>query len=116
MENFDELFNEFFNEDTKNKEFKKIINALTNYTLGDIGTTSELGVPDEIIETQKDNLLYKKMIWNQPNGQLIKLEVSEIPQKVKKPAKLTLQQQLDKALEVEDYALAIELRDKMKNK
>jgi uncharacterized protein (DUF1697 family) len=117
---FDDLFNEFFKNDDSNETNKKmemLIKALT--TPFDIESRKNieetLGVPDEI-ESFKDNGLFiKKEIWHTEKGDVIKMIVSDIPFE-SETKKLSLEEQLEEALDKEDYETAAKLRDEIKNK
>jgi len=135
MENFDELFEKFFNEKMPNDnifnnesfkidKIKKIIETLGNFKNinehEDI--SNNLGEPSEIHEYEEDGILYKKLIWDVPNGKYVKIIISENEFKsddIKlntSNKKLTLEEQLKKAVDNENYELAVKLRDKIKSK
>jgi excinuclease UvrABC helicase subunit UvrB len=133
---FDDLFNEFFNRRRSNTtsindEIQKIIESLmsfkpTNVKTHDESVEAELGEPDEIIEHNEMGMNFKKLIWNTPNGRFVKILVTDIepvqtppPSEdpltvVRKKHSKSLEQRLKEAVEVEDYELAIELRDEIK--
>jgi len=131
METFDELFDSFFNNNDKKskkrgrprkekyesyeEKAKKIIDSLQNFS--EITDTdkqreidNELGEPHEIHLFDSDGLYFKRSIWNTEEGDLVKLEVSEVPFEEKK----SLEELLVIALEEEEYEKAAEIRDKMK--
>ena len=117
---FDDLFNEFFKNDDSNETNKKmemLIKALT--TPFDIESRKNieetLGVPDEIESFEDNGLFIRKQIWHTEKGDVIKMVVSDIPFETE-PKKLSLQEQLEEALEKEDYETAAKLRDEIKNK
>ena len=122
MKSFDDLFNEFFKRKNANPihdELKRIIEAMTNFkkidniedNLGD-----ELGEPSEVEELIEDGLLFKKLTWNTSHGKFVKIVVSDV-QPSDEPAKeLNLEEQLQMAVDSEDYDLAIKLRDQIKAK
>jgi excinuclease UvrABC helicase subunit UvrB len=131
-QNFDDLFNEFFKNrksslSSINNEIGKIINTLINFKKQQFSEdliTDELGEPTEIIDYTEDGMNFKKLIWRTPIGQFIKIIVTdansnEEPKdeddfsKRKKHSK-SLEQRLKEAVEVEDYELAIKLRDEIK--
>lgn len=127
MKNFDDLFNEFFNRKKTNINpnvglgIKKIIEALTNFkTLNQEEEleklmNNQLGEPDEIIDHIEEGFLFKKLVWHTAHGDFIKVIISEVlpeQSETKKPNK-SLEEQLKDALEVEDYELAIKLRDQI---
>ena len=127
MKDFDELYNEFFNwkknnskeDNTPNsmeEELKKIIESLTNFSkvspeeLND--GVYELGEPSEIEEIVKDGLQFKKITWDTPKGKYIKIVVSDVdPEEIEEEK--SLQEQLNDAVESEDFELAIKLRDQI---
>jgi len=135
---FDDLFNEFFNRRRSNAtsindEIQKIIESLmsfkpTNVKTHDESVEAELGEPDEIIEHTEMGMNFKKLIWNTPEGRFVKIVVTDVepfpptppppdedPLTVKrKKHSKSLEQRLKEAVEVEDYELAIELRDEIK--
>ena len=132
METFDELFNDFFNngekpkrrgagrpkkvkEDSFEEKAKKIIDSLS--TLKEITDVdkqyqidNELGKPHEINLFEADGLFFKRSIWNTQDGDLVKLEVSDIPFE----ENISLEELLAIALEEEEYEKAAEIRDEMK--
>jgi hypothetical protein len=117
---FDDLFNEFFKNDVSNetnKKMEKLIKALT--TPFDIESRKNieetLGVPDEIESFEDNGLFIRKQIWHTEKGDVIKMVVSDIPFE-SEPKKLSLEEQLEKALEKEDYETAAKLRDEIKIK
>jgi len=132
METFDELFNDFFNngdkpkkrgvgrpkkvkEDSFEEKAKKIIDSLsTMKEITDVDKQfqidNELGEPHEINLFEADGLFFKRSIWNTEDGDLVKLEVSDIPFEENR----TLEELLAIALEEEEYEIAAEIRDEMK--
>lgn len=134
--NFDDLFNEFFrrkkniidpfNEMNRMQdEVRKMMDMLMNFqSIPNIDENLEkqmdfsLGEPHKI-ETYSDGVVfYEKRIWHTPNGDIVKLVVSDRPfnnAPKEKPAvkEKSLQEQLDEALANEDYLKAAEIRDKM---
>ena len=132
MENFDDLFNKFFGKKKKeeeefmDKEAKKIIDMINSFKNinGDGNYTGEeleklddeleikLGEPDEIEYSTDGEMYFEKRMWYKASGVIIKTLISDEP--LEKIPELSLQEQLQKALDVEDYELAAELRDKIK--
>lgn len=131
METFDELFDAFFNnndkkpkrrgrprkvkEDSFEMKAKKIIDSLSTMTeITDIEKQfqidNELGNPHEINLFEADGLYFKRSIWNTEDGDLVKLEVSDIPFEEDK----SLEELLLIALEEEEYEKAAEIRDEIK--
>jgi hypothetical protein len=134
---FDDLFNEFFNRRRSNTtsindEIKKIIEALTTFQPAKVKThdesvEAELGEPDEIVEHNEMGMNFKKLIWNTPKGRFVKILVTDVepiptppppgedPLTVfRKKHSKSLEQRLKEAVEVEDYELAVKLRDEIK--
>jgi hypothetical protein len=118
--NFDDLFNEFFknnNSNEANKKMEKLIKALT--TPFDVDSKNKieemLGIPDEIITFEEDGLFIRKQIWHTEKGDVIKMIVNDLPFE-DETKKLSLKEQLEEALEKEDYETAAKLRDEIKNK
>ena len=130
MENFDDLFNKFFGKKKKeeeefmDKEAKKIIDMINSFKTinGDGNYTGEeleklddeleikLGEPDEIEYSTDGEMYFEKRMWYNPLGVIIKTLVSDEPLEPELP----LEEQLEKAVSVENYELAAELRDKIK--
>jgi hypothetical protein len=138
MKTFDELFNEFFKRnnikpedkisDTLRDEAKKMIDILTKIKNLDEDIHSideeieksideELGKPDKIEFFNEDNLFYERRIWHTPNGDLIKLLISDDPTLINAPKfEKPLQEQLDEAVAEENYEKAAAIRDRMNPK
>lgn len=126
---FDDLFNDFFGRrrndySSINEELKKIMESLMTYKkvqnemLGE-AIQSELGEPDQIIDHVEEGMNFRKMIWNTPHGQFVKIIVTDVdetekPTQRKKHSK-SLEQRLKEAVDAEDYELAIQLRDEIKS-
>ena len=131
METFDELFDSFFNNDEKkpkrrgagrhrkedsyDEKAKKIIESLQNFSeITDVDRQhqidNELGEPHEINLFEADGLYFKRSIWNIDEGDIVKLEVSDVPFEEKK----SLEELLSEALEDENYEKAAEIRDELK--
>jgi len=132
MENFDDLFNKFFGkkkeeDDFLNKEAKKIIDMIDsfkhikpdgNYTGDELNKLDEeldtqLGEPDDIEYSSDGEMYFEKRMWYKPLGVIIKTLVSDEPLGPPE-AELPLEEQLENAVQVENYELAAELRDKIK--
>jgi hypothetical protein len=135
METFDDLFNKFFGkkkeeEDFINKEAKKIIDMIDsfkhinpdgNYTGDELNKLDEeldikLGEPDEIEYSSDGEMYFEKRMWYKPLGVIIKTLVSDEPLGPPTPPEpeLPLNEQLEIAVNEENYELAAELRDKIK--
>jgi excinuclease UvrABC helicase subunit UvrB len=71
-----------------------------------------LGKPDRI-ETYSDGIFFfENRVWHTPNGDIVKLIVSDNPNNLKEPEK-SLQEQLDEAIANEEYEKAAQIRDLM---
>lgn len=134
MKNFDDLFNKFFGRDKKeeefiNKEAKKIIDMINNfkhinpngnYTGEELNKLDEeldtkLGEPDDIEYSSDGEMYFEKRMWYKPLGVIIKTLVSDEPfQTINLKPDLPLNEQLEIAVNEENYELAAELRDKIK--
>ena len=129
--NFDDLFDDFFkkpeekpnvNPNPISDELKKIIHSITNFKKMsededlDKAIDDELGEPDEVEEIIEDGFIFKKLVWHTPHGHFVKIVVDQVMgqdfHQSTEPA--TLEEQLQEAVEAEDYPKAIELRDKIK--
>ena len=131
---FDDLFNDFFNNRKKtyatvNEELRKIIDSLMSFKkienkVIDETIQQELGEPDQIIDHVENGMNFRKMIWNTPLGKFVQIVVTDVNSneepkeeedifKRRKHSK-SLEQRLKEAVEVEDYELAIKLRDEIK--
>ena len=134
MENFDDLFNKFFGkkkeeDDFLNKEAKKIIDMIDsfkhikpdgNYTGDELNKLDEeldtqLGEPDDIEYSSDGEMYFEKRMWYKPLGVIIKTLVSDEPfEAINLKPELPLNEQLEIAVNEENYELAAELRDKIK--
>jgi len=134
MENFDDLFNEFLGKNDENdkdddfliNETKKIIDMIESFkNINPDGTYTgdeldklddelgdKLGEPDNIEYSTDGEMYIEKRMWFKPSGVIIKTLISDEP--LEKKPELPLEQQLQNALELEDYELAADLRDKIK--
>ena len=128
MNEFDNLFNDFFNYKGKvdpiNEGLKKLLDSLQNFhdvsseEEFDKRVQSELGEPDEIKEYTQDGLHFKNLIWNTPHGQFVEVFISKMSEHAEpvireKVAVKSLQELLDDAVAIEDYKTACILRDKI---
>lgn len=129
---FDELFDDFFknrNQSPLDNEISKIIQALSSYKINEIDfeeqIDSDLGEPDDVIEGVDGDFHFKKMIWNTPKGQFIKIIVSDAEPmnddfmdfmdfEDYEEVGVSLEDQLELAVQEENYDLAIKLRDEIK--
>ena len=134
MKTFDELYDEFFGGDKPKKsrrgkkspdsgklgdEMKRMIESLSNFrqiTDADeqFEIDNEYGPADKVEYFMEDELFFKRSTWSVEDGEIVKLEVSDVP--FEEDSK-TLEELLQDALESENYELAAEIRDEMnKNK
>lgn len=127
---FDDLFNEFFeNNDNSfedhffkmNEEAMKLIEILGNIHEPNDSIDENLehimdqtlGEPDEVINYQDGKLFFQKFIWHTPSGDFVKVIVTDKPLLNDKLADKPLQQQLDEAISSENYEEAAKIRDLM---
>jgi excinuclease UvrABC helicase subunit UvrB len=131
---FDELFNDFFNDDSKHniddfkKEVSKMIESLKSFddisSIDDMEKEMEkaLGEPDEIEYFEDRGLFVQKRIWHTLKGDIIKMLVSDIPFEIniefkkpviepKKQNIKSLEQQLQEAVNSENFEEAARIRD-----
>jgi len=130
MDLFDDLFNDFFKNRKPIKkvddkpfisELKSLMNALSDFKTFDPEEGEEiqnkLGEPDEVQKFVENDMHFTRLIWNTPHGKFIKVLVTndpdsfELPTYDKEPK--SLQEQLDEAVEAENFELAIKLRDQI---
>jgi excinuclease UvrABC helicase subunit UvrB len=128
MLDFNDLFNDFFNDRNKkvnplHDELKKLIETIANFKAIeneqklDQEIDTVLGKPSQIEERIEDGILYKKVTWMTPHGKFVKIIVSDVEAETvtTEPKIKSLEQQLQEAVEAENYELAIELRDKIQS-
>jgi len=72
-----------------------------------------LGKPDKITFYDENGLFYEKRIWHTPKGDMVKILVSDDPTMGRPSPKKTLQEELDDAVENEEFEKAAVIRDKM---
>jgi excinuclease UvrABC helicase subunit UvrB len=134
METFDELFDSFFNSGKKkirkgrgnklknddvNERVKNIIDSLSNFQeITDKNVEDELdiemGEPNQVQYFEDGGMYFKRSIWEiKDKGELIKLEVSDLPFEESIPKK-SLEELLVDAIEEENYEKAAEIRDEIK--
>jgi hypothetical protein len=77
----------------------------------------KLGEPDVIENYEKDGLHFEKKIWNLEHGQMIKINMLSTPfeSNIKTNNVLSLEKQLELALNEERYEDATKLRDEIKS-
>lgn len=132
MKTFNELFDDFFKrnnikpEDKIDSSFKdeakKMIDLLTNFNITDnIDEAIEkeidetLGKPDKVEFYNEGDMFFEKRIWHTATGDLVKLIVSDDPSILVAPVKSkSLQEQLDEAVESENFEKAASIRDAIK--
>lgn len=134
MDLFDDLFNDFINKGKKDKkdkkdvpfisELKNLMNALSSFKTFDPEEgegeeiQSQMGKPDEVQKFVENDMHFTRLIWNTPHGKFIKVVVTNDPDSFEFPTyddePKSLEEQLEEALEVEDFELACILRDKIK--
>lgn len=139
---FDELFNEFLggelNKKNDNKPSKlnnisdsieKVINAITNNIGGDLDLSNDLelsndidknlGEPSEVRYYEEDGLYFIESTWETEIGVIRKTLVSDMPldgsvKEVEEEIGLSLEEQLEEAIQNEEYEKAAKLRDSIK--
>lgn len=109
-------------------EVKRIIDVLKNFTQTNPFQSFDedmekkldmgLGKPDKIEFFEEDGLFYEKRTWHTPNGDMVKVIVSDDPSMLSQPPKpeKTLNQQLNEAIANEEYEKAAAIRDKINNR
>lgn len=140
MKSFDDLFDEFFNKKSVSNplhdEIKKIIDSLANFktpekkeSMNPFEMDTEekiakyLGIdmssPTSVEEVIEDGMKFTKLTWDTPRGKFVKVVVTDVVDgqgvvSTNKSSK-SLEEQLQEAVDNEDYELAIKLRDKIKS-
>jgi hypothetical protein len=131
---FNELFDDFFKrnkirpedgmDDSIKDEILKMIDMLSKFNDVEMNEDfedlekeidEEFGKPDKVEFYNENELFIEKRIWYTPDGELVKLIVSDDPSLLSKPKK-TLEQQLKEAVESEDYEKAALIRDQINKK
>lgn len=132
---FNDLFDDFFKRnkirpedgmnDSIREELMKMIEMLSKFNNIEMNEEFEtfedeiddgLGKPDKVEFYNEGELFIEKRIWYTINGEVIKLIVSDDPSLIQysKPTK-TLEEQLQEAVEAEEYERAALIRDQIKN-
>lgn len=133
---FDNLFNEFLGGelnkknkkpkssklnnigDSFDKVIKTIVDNLDNNLEMSDGFDKSLGEPSEIRYYEEDGLYFIESIWETEIGLIKKTIVSDIPldgsEKIEDNLEVTLEEQLEEAIQNEDYEKAAKLRDSIK--
>lgn len=136
MKNFDDLFNEFFKRKSSiapiHNEIKKIIDSLTNYKKTELDVNefgseeaiaNHLGVdlsdPTSTEVYIQDGMKFTKLTWDTPKGRFVKIVVTDVLDEndgltstpTDTPTEKSLEEQLQDAVDSEDFELAIKLRD-----
>lgn len=138
MKSFDDLFDEFFNRKSSvnplHDEIKKIIDSLVNFknpepqpNPSELDTEEAiakyLGIdmsnPTSTEELIQDGMKFTKLTWETPRGKFVKVVVTDVVDSDTAlmstgPKAKSLEEQLQEAVDNEDYELAIKLRDKIK--
>ncbi len=136
MKSFDELFNDFFDEQSNkdkssnpiHEEIKKLMETLSSFKKSESLDAEEmiankLGInldePTSTEEIIEEGMRFTKLTWDTPNGRFVKIVVTDAlsddtnNKQSKGTKSKTLDEQLQDALDNEDYELAIKLRDKI---
>lgn len=116
MDNEHDYFNDFFNihkDKEKMKEAaRKMIEVMKNLERVEKiekHLDDNLGEPDKTEGFTDGILMFERRIWFTPEGEIIKVVVTDTASTYEKP----LSQQLSDALEIEDYERAVIIRDKI---
>lgn len=123
--NFDDLFNDFFKRNDKleqsdytskiRDDFRKILETMMRLTpekLDEKFIDQNIGEPDKVEKFSDGVFTYEKRTWHTPNGDIVRILATELENSdVIEEPKLSLQEQLDKALETENFEEAARLRD-----
>lgn len=128
MNDFDELFNEYFgDEDNNNKrndafeeKRKSITNLINRLNMGDSfsGVSPEeanLGEPTSTRIVEKDGIRYEEATWERDFGAIYRLTAIE-DLRVEKEEELSLEEKLEIAKKEENYEECARLRDQIENK
>jgi hypothetical protein len=125
---FDDLFNEFFkNNESENKNFdeakndniKKLMDMLNDFGhVSDYNSPTELdaklGEPDKIERFEEDGFHFEKRTWNVYGGEIVCVAMLDIPLDEKPTKEKSLDEQLEEAIENEEYEIAANIRDLIK--
>lgn len=113
----DDLFNDDFFKDIRRK-FKEISDALnsmsdvTNKDLVNEKFEDVLGKPDEVTTDFDGEMYVKRLVWHTEKGDIVKVMLQNTPFE---DTPESLEEQLQKAINVEDYETAAKLRDQIKS-
>ena len=131
---FNELFDEFFKRnntkpndtlsDVAKDNAKQVIDMLTHSKdIENIDESTEkeideqLGKPDKIEFYNEGPVFFERRIWHTPNGDLVKLIVTDEPTLKATPVpEKELKLQLDEAVAAEQFEKAAAIRDEMKKR
>ena len=84
IDDFDELFDKFFNDKgdkNKSKKIRSLIDRLNSFD--DVNPTrfnpdeNELGEPDEVETYENKGHTFKRSTWNLKEGSIVKIEILE---------------------------------------
>ena len=135
MNEFDNLFNEYFGDKNGIDKMIKLMQKL-NFGGGFGGMSPEesnLGEPDSVEEFEQDGIKFIKSVWETPHGQIIRMTTKEDVQftnehfrRTNTPTgrpinnsprrQLSLEERLEKAKKEENYELCAQLRDEIKTR
>lgn len=130
---FDDLFNEFFKRnnirpedrigDSMREHAKRMIDMLTNFrdSIDDDSIEKQIdeqfGKPDKIEFYNEGDLYFERRTWHTANGDIIKTIMSDDPTMIRQaPSMKTLEQQLQEAVEKEEFEKAAAIRDEIKKR
>jgi len=117
FENFNELFNHYFNKDKKssfNTLFDEMFLKLNkSYLLNENNKEIEndFGHPDKVLNITENGTSFTKSIWYTPLGHIVKVELAGSKQN-----EISLEEKLKLAIETENYEEAAKIRDEIKLK
>lgn len=135
MNEFNELFNQYFGSgDRPLNSMERMMRLMARLNMGGglSGMNPEeanLGEPTSKEEFEEDGVVYVKSTWQTPEGVIVRIETKEniqfsseyfkkngIPLGEKITPELTLEEQLEQAVKVENYEKCAELRDLIKKR
>lgn len=109
---FENLFNNSNNN--RDKQIKKIIEQLLNFSKPTERFEGKLGEPTKVEQFEEDGYTFEKQTWVTEAGVITKIEMIGSPFK-NRSSELSLEAKLAKAIEEERYEDAAKIRDEIKN-
>lgn len=117
FEDFNELFNYYFNKNKKssfNTLFDEMFLKLNkSYLLNENNKEIEndFGPPDKVLNITENGVSFTKSIWYTPLGHIVKVELTGGKQN-----EISLEKKLKLAIDSENYEEAAKIRDEIKLK